>query len=106
MRDKSGGQVALPNGQVRRILKTVPPKYPAHLIDMNVAGEVVLRIVVRADGTVANAEAVTAPHPDLARSAEHAVMQWRFEPAPDGDKRGLVLEQRLRFGLEDPDKAK
>jgi protein TonB len=45
-------------------------------------GRVVVRVLVRADGTAAKVEIVTTSgHPDLDRAALERAAAWRFQPA-------------------------
>lgn len=64
----------------RKLLKMVSAEYPAVLKQRNIGGVVKLRVTVRADGTVKEAEA-TGGNPILAESAVKAVRQWLFVPA-------------------------
>jgi TonB family protein len=106
VRDETEGGVALPGGGKRRLVKTVAPYYPAHLRKEMITGIVIVRIWVASDGTVTKAVAQSSPNPELARSAENALLQWRFEPAADNSHRGMILELPITFGVEDDAKAK
>jgi TonB family protein len=98
------GEVDLPNGWTRKVVKEVAPDYPAYLRKKRIAGAVVVRMWVQPDGSVLRAEARYSPHPELVPLATAAVLQWRFEPAKEGDKRVLVLEMPITFELRDPEK--
>ena len=99
--NQSTGSVPLVNGSSRKILKEVPPEYPAYLRAKKIAGAVVVRMWVRPDGTVARTEARYAAHPDLIPYATAAVAKWVFEPAPSGDNRVIVLEMPITFALQE-----
>lgn len=61
----------------RKVVKKVAPVYPAILREKGIGGVVRLKVTVRADGTVKDAE-VLGGNPILASSAMHAVKLWRF----------------------------
>ena len=106
MVDQTGNAVQLSKGGVRRITKKVAVEYPAHLRNQSITGVVVVRIWVRPDGTIAKTENQSSPNPELSRLAQEALMQWRFEPAADGEKRMLVLAEPITFDLDEETKDK
>jgi len=61
----------------------IQPEYPEHARRAGVEGDVLLRAVIRRDGTVGSLEVVQAPRADLGLSeaALTAVSQWRYHPA-------------------------
>jgi len=93
------GSVPLPNSSSRKILKEVAPDYPAYLREKKIAGAVIVLLWVRPDGAVERTEARYSAHPELIPLATAAVEKWVFEPAPEGDKRVLVLEMPISFSL-------
>lgn len=103
VRDMTGGGVALPEGGTRRIVSMVAPEYPSHLRQKKVTGDVIVRIWVRADGSVAKASAQSSPNPELARLAENAVLQWRFEPTLVNPTKLLVLQLPIGFNIKKDD---
>ena len=75
-------------------LETPSPSYPAALTDTGQKGSATIEIVVKADGSVADATVKSADHEAFGESARTAIEKWRFEPATtDGqpvDKRVTV----------------
>jgi TonB family protein len=76
----------------RKVIKKVAPVYPAILREKGIGGVVRLKVTVRADGIVKDAE-VLGGNPILASSAVHAVKLWRFA-SNDRETTGEVV---LRF---------
>lgn len=103
VRDMTGGGVVLPEGGTRRIVSMVAPEYPSHLRQKKVTGDVIVRIWVRVDGSVAKASAQSSPNPELARLAEDAVLQWRFEPTLVNPSMLLVLQLPIEFSIMEDD---
>ena len=78
------------------------PAYPKKERRLGREGTVVLRVSVRADGTVADAS-LKAPsrYAGFNRAALHAVRTWRFDPATeDGVAVASVLDVPVVFQLE------
>jgi len=75
---------AAPQGRAqdnaRKVVKKAPVPYPAILRSKGIGGTVKLRVFVKADGTVRDAE-VLGGNPILAESAQKSVMQWKFSAA-------------------------
>ena len=63
----------------RRLKVRIAPEYPAEAKAEALKGIVRLQVLVRADGSVADAKLVSG-HPTLARAAVAAVRQWKYEP--------------------------
>jgi TonB family protein len=59
----------------------VIPRYPPLARQMNVSGAVVIRGIVRKDGTIDNVEVIKDLPYGLGDAAREAVQQWRFRPA-------------------------
>lgn len=64
----------------RKVLKRVEAQYPSILKKRGIGGTVRLRVTVKADGTVRDAE-VLGGSAILADSAQKAVKQWIFAPS-------------------------
>ena len=64
----------------RKILKKAPVSYPSILKSKGIGGVVRLKVFVKPDGSVRDAE-VLGGNPILAESAQKSVMQWKFSPA-------------------------
>ena len=62
-------------------LETVSPGYPAALNDTGLGGAATIDLVVKADGTVADARVKSADHEAFGQAALMAVQKWKFEPA-------------------------
>lgn len=63
-----------------RVLKTVPPTYPAIARVRRLAGSVVVQVTVGKDGKVHNPQLVSG-QPVFRDAAFDAVKQWQFKPA-------------------------
>jgi TonB family protein len=63
----------------RKILKKAPVPYPTILRSKGIGGVVRLKVFVKPDGTVRDAE-ILGGNPILAESAQKSVMQWKFSP--------------------------
>ena len=79
------------------------PAYPRKERRLGREGTVVLRVSVRADGTVADASLKTpSRYAGFNRAALHAVRTWRFDPATeDGVAVASVIDVPVIFQLED-----
>jgi len=62
-----------------RLRERIEPQYPAEAQAAHRTGEVVLEVVVAADGSIASARPVSGD-PLLASAAADAVRSWRYEP--------------------------
>ena len=69
----------------RKAISRVQPVYPELAKQMRVSGTVRLVAVVSPNGSVKFIEPVGG-HPVLLKSAEDAVMKWKFMPAPKETK--------------------
>jgi TonB family protein len=82
-----------------RVRTKVEPQYPAEARDRGVEGEVLLDVVVGADGNVAEAT-VLSGHPLLNDAAVEAVKQWKFQPiTSNGAPAEAETKVRVRFSL-------
>src|SRR5205085_5398132 len=59
----------------------VVPRYPPAARAANVSGRVVIRGIVRKDGTIDNVEVIKDLPFGLGEAAREAVERWRFRPA-------------------------
>lgn len=75
------GDVVPPHGQIKvaRLIARREPVYPAEAMRAGVSGLVELIATVGTDGTV-TAVRIVKGDPLLAKAAEEAVRQWRYEP--------------------------
>lgn len=70
-----------PGGTQPEEVERVIPRYPALARASNVGGAVVIRGVVRKDGSIDNVEIIKDLPYGLGEAAKEAVGQWRFRPA-------------------------
>jgi TonB family protein len=64
----------------RKLVNKVIPQYPNLARAMNIEGTVKVDVLVAPAGTVHSIE-VKGGHPVLARAAQDALKQWKWEPA-------------------------
>jgi TonB family protein len=67
------------DNSARKVIKKAPVPYPAILRVKGIGGVVRLKVFVKPDGSVRDAE-VVGGNPILAESAQKSVMQWKFTP--------------------------
>lgn len=70
-----------PGGTQPEELDRVVPRYPSAARRNNIAGAVVVRGIVRRDGTIDNVEIIKDLPYGLGDEARRAVSRWRFRPA-------------------------
>src|SRR5207244_2728664 len=79
---RTGVYAAVPPGGTQpEEVDRVVPRYPMMARRANVAGAVVVRGIVRRDGTIDNVEVIKDLPYGLGEAAREAVEQWRFRPA-------------------------
>jgi len=82
------------------LLREVRPDYTDDARRLGIEGEVVLEIIVRADGSVGDVRVVQGLRGGLDRRAVDAVRQWRFSPARrHGAPVDVVVEVAVEFKL-------
>jgi TonB family protein len=80
--DRTGVYTAVPQGGTQpQESDRVIPQYPALARRANVAGAVVIRGIVRKDGTIDNVEIIKDLPYGLGDAAREAVERWTFRPA-------------------------
>jgi TonB family protein len=84
--EPTGGVYAAvpPGGTQPEEVDRVIPAYPAAARRAGIAGPVVVRGIVRRDGTIDNVEIIRDLPNGLGESARRAVSRWRFRPATFG----------------------
>jgi TonB family protein len=83
-----------------RLLKEIRPDYTEDARQRGLEGDVLLEIVVRRDGSVADARVVAGLGGGLNERAIQAVRQWRFAPARRmGQPVDVVVEVAVEFRL-------
>ena len=70
-----------PGGTQPQEIDRVLPRYPPMARRRNIGGAVVVRGIVRRDGTIDNVEVIKDLPYGLGEEARRAVSQWRFRPA-------------------------
>jgi protein TonB len=98
----TGGGPFRPGSGIARpgLLREVKPQYTEEARRAGVEGDVVLEIVVRADGTVGNVTILRSLGAGLDRRAVDAVRQWRFSPARRfGTPVDVLVEVAVEFKL-------
>jgi TonB family protein len=78
------------NDASKLLIKKVAPVYPQDAKSAKTQGKVILRTTIGPDGSVRDAELVSAPSPSLALSAFHAVSQWQYKPYSLGGQAATV----------------
>lgn len=66
------------NVQHARLIKSVPPVYPADARQAGISGTVRLHVIIAKDGTIKQLEVVSG-HPLLTQAALDAVRQWTYQ---------------------------
>ena len=86
-----------------RYLEPARPAYPRHAREMGWEGTVLLRMEIRADGTVARLNIQrSSGHRLLDQSAVAAAQAWRFVPETDGGfTMPAIVDVPVRFDLAD-----
>lgn len=78
----TGVYTSVPAGGTQpRELERVVPRYPPAARRLNIQGPVVVRGIVRRDGTIDNVEIIKDLPQGLGEAARQAVSRWRFRPA-------------------------
>jgi TonB family protein len=98
----TGGGVYRPGSGIEppRLLREVKPDYTEEARVRRLAGEVVLEIVVRRDGSVGDLKVVKGLGGGLNERAVQAVRQWRFTPARrQGTPVDVIVEVAVEFKL-------
>ena len=82
------------NAQVveRKLIKKVPPEYPAVLKEHRIHGIVRLSVIVKADGSVKDI-VVIGGNPALVEASVKAVKQWKYAPMD----RETTVEVTIQF---------
>lgn len=82
------------------VRKSVPPEYSTALRRSGVEGNVLLTVVVNANGDASIAKVASAPSPELARSCVNAVLAQLYSPAAcDGEPVSVSWQVSCRFRI-------
>ena len=100
--DRSGVYSAVPPGGTQpEEIDRVVPRYPAAARAANVGGAVVIRGIVRRDGSIDDVEIIKDLPYGLGDAARNAVRQWRFRPATyQGDPIDVYYTVTVNFRLQ------
>jgi TonB family protein len=83
------------------LVSRVEPVYPEIARRLGAEGEITLKIVVEADGSVGRVTVEHGGHPALVDAAVAAVKRWRYRPARvDGSPVPVFKTVRIRFTLK------
>lgn len=84
-----------------RVVEDTPPLYTEAAFDRGIEGRVVLRAIIRKDGSVGATRVHQSLDTELDRAAIEAVRTWKFEPATvDGDPINVLADIEVDFQLE------
>ncbi|HVT02118.1 MAG TPA: TonB family protein [Thermoanaerobaculia bacterium] len=101
--DDIGVYPVVPGGGTQpQIVDRVTPRYPRGAREANIAGSVVIRGIVRKDGSIEQVEILKDLPYGLGESARDAVEHWRFLPATyQGDPIDVYYTVTVNFRLSD-----
>lgn len=92
---------ALPEGSELPVLVTrADPRYPEPARRLKLSGDVTLRVVVEADGSIGRIDVVNPGPFGMTEAAVEAVMKWKYRPARvNGQPVAVWKVIRVRFAL-------
>ena len=64
-----------------RVLKETPPLYTKNAFDRGVEGRVVLKVIIRKDGSIGPVRVDQSLDDELDQAAAEAIRKWQFDPA-------------------------
>jgi TonB family protein len=84
-----------------RVVKETPPLYTEKAFDRGLEGRVVLKLIVRKDGSIGPLRIHQSLDPDLDSAAMEAVRNWVFEPArADGEPVNVLIHVEVDFFIQ------
>jgi TonB family protein len=100
--DRGGVYTAVPPGGTQpEEIERVVPRYPGAARRAGVSGSVVIRGIVRKDGTIDNVEIIKDLPYELGEAAREAVERWRFRPATfQGEPIDVYYTVTVNFRLQ------
>jgi TonB family protein len=100
--DRAGVYAAVPPGGTQpEEIDRVVPRYPPNARRANVSGAVVIRGIVRRDGTIDEVEIIKDLPYGLGDAAREAVRRWRFRPAThQGEPIDVYYTVTVNFRLQ------
>ncbi len=83
------------------VIRDTPPLYTEGAFERGIEGRVVLRVIIRKDGSVGAMRVHQSLDSDLDRATIEAVELWEFEPATiDGEPINVLADIEVDFRLE------
>ncbi|HSF18322.1 MAG TPA: TonB family protein [Vicinamibacteria bacterium] len=83
-----------------RVVHETPPLYTESAFDRGIEGRVVLKVIVRKDGTVGPIRIHQSLEPGLDAAAVEAVRTWSFEPARiDDEPINVLIDVEIDFTI-------
>lgn len=90
-----------------KVIESPLPSYTDDALDKGIEGTLVLRILVRRDGSVGAVRVIEGLEESLDRRAERTIRRWRFEPALRRDRTvNVVIDVELDFELPGRDEPR
>ena len=90
-----------PQVQAAKLIKQVPPEYPALARQARLQGVVLFQVTVGRDGRIAQMELIRG-HPLLVPAAREALAQWVYKPTLlNGMPAEIVTEVEVPFRLSE-----
>lgn len=84
-----------------RVLKETPPLYTERAFDRGIEGRVVVKVIVRKDGSVVPVRVQQSLDKDLDDAAMQAIRTWRFDPAKaNGEPINVLTDVEFDFSLQ------
>jgi TonB family protein len=84
-----------------RVVKDTPPLYTERAFDRGVEGRVVLKVIVRKDGSIGPVRVHQSLDPELDEAAAEAVRTWVFEPArAGGEPVNVLIDVEVDFFIQ------
>ena len=79
------------------VIKQPQPVYPRAMQESGMVGQVMLELVVNAQGNVQDPSVVSSNNPNFEQPAIDAVLKWKFKP---GTRDGKPVGVRMRIPME------
>lgn len=91
----------IPQIAANRLMKRVPPKYPARAKAQHIEGAVVLKVNIDKEGDVSDAKLISGPS-ELVPASIEAVKQWKYDPyILNGFPVAMETQVTVNFTLEE-----
>jgi TonB family protein len=84
-----------------RVLKETPPLYTERAFDRGIEGRVVLKVIIRRDGSVIPVRVQESLDRDLDDAAMQAIRTWQFDPAKvQGEPINVLTDIEFQFSIQ------